>query len=86
MKAFIQFKAPGSLPDYTPPEEEAGNVMERLEYHQQRAREELDRAYRAEHSAAANAHMRLASLHMQQLKRDDERCGGTDCERPARFG
>jgi hypothetical protein len=47
-------------------------------YHQQRAREELDRAYRAEHSAASQAHMRLAGLHMEQLKREDGR-GGDAC-------
>ena len=43
-----------------------------LEYHQQRARAEMDRAYRAEHHAVAEAHMRLAGLHMERLKRQDE--------------
>jgi hypothetical protein len=48
-----------------------------LEYHQQRARAEMDRAYRAEHKVAAEAHMRLAGLHMERLKRQDELCHGS---------
>ncbi len=47
-----------------------------LEYHQQRAREELDRGYRSEHRRVADAHMRLAALHMARLKRQDEKCNG----------
>jgi hypothetical protein len=38
------------------------------EYHTERARVELDQAYRAESSAAAEAHMKLSSLHMQRLQ------------------
>jgi len=38
------------------------------EYHTERAREELDSAYRAESSVAADAHMKLSSLHMQRLQ------------------
>jgi hypothetical protein len=41
------------------------------EYHEQRARTEMDQAYRSDHNAAAEAHMRLASLHMERLKRQD---------------
>ncbi|MEA3002866.1 MAG: hypothetical protein QOH81_1654 [Sphingomonadales bacterium] len=39
---------------------------ERL-YHQDRARAELDWAYRAEGRAAATAHLLLSSLHMRRL-------------------
>ncbi len=48
-----------------------------LEYHQQRALAELDQAYRAERGAAADAHMVLASLHMERIKQQDELCGGS---------
>ena len=48
-----------------------------LEYHQQRARAEMDQAYRAVHNSAAEAHMRLAGLHMERLKRVDETCSGS---------
>ncbi len=37
------------------------------EYHTRRAQEEFDRAYRTNSKAAAEAHMRLSSLHMQRL-------------------
>ena len=52
-------------------------LVDDLSYHQQRARDELDWAYRARNAAAADAHMRLAGLHMQQLKGEDELCGGS---------
>ena len=48
------------------------------EYHVERARAELDLAYRADKAAAADAHLRLSSLHMKCLQRDDERCNGSD--------
>lgn len=38
------------------------------EYHMERARSELDCAYRAEAQRAAEAHLRLSALHMEQLK------------------
>jgi hypothetical protein len=50
---------------------------EDLEYHQQRAMAELDQAYRAERQVAAEAHMVLASLHMERIKQQDESCGGS---------
>ena len=37
-----------------------------LDYHLQRARHERDVAYRSEVSLAADAHMRLSVLHMEQ--------------------
>lgn len=46
------------------------------EYHVERAGVELDLAYRAVRPEAADAHLRLSSLHMKCLQRDDERCGG----------
>jgi len=36
-------------------------------YHRERARTELDAAYRAPHRAAAEAHMRLSAMHMKRL-------------------
>jgi hypothetical protein len=47
------------------------------DYHQSRARTEMDLAYRATSAPAAEAHMILAGLHMQELKREDERCAGS---------
>ncbi len=38
------------------------------EYHQQRAQAELDWAYRAENSRAAEAHMRLSGMHMERMR------------------
>ena len=38
------------------------------EYHVQRARAELDWAYRAERREAAEAHLRLSALHMQRVR------------------
>jgi hypothetical protein len=51
-------------------------TQEDREYHVERARAELDLAYRADKSAAADAHMRLSSLHMKCLQREDESCDG----------
>ena len=48
-----------------------------LTYHRERVQAELDWAYRAAPKAAADAHLRLAALHMQQLKRVDELCDGS---------
>jgi hypothetical protein len=38
------------------------------DYHTRRAREELDRAYRADGWTALSAHFRLSSLHMQRVR------------------
>ena len=38
------------------------------QYHIERARAELDLAYRAEQRAAADAHMRLSALHMERAR------------------
>jgi hypothetical protein len=38
------------------------------EYHLQRARAELDVAYRAERENVAQVHMRLSALHMERLR------------------
>ena len=43
------------------------------DYHMDRARTELDRAYRADTRAAARAHFGLASLHMKCLREADGR-------------
>ena len=48
-----------------------------LDYHRERARAELDCAYRSVHQAAADAHMRLASLHMKCVQSGDEDCEGS---------
>jgi len=37
------------------------------EHHRERVRAELDLAYRADSTAAANAHLRLSALHMRRL-------------------
>lgn len=44
------------------------NHLDDREYHTQRARIELDMAYRAERSEVANAHLRLSSLHMERAR------------------
>lgn len=36
------------------------------DYHNARARDELDCSYRATHRAAADAHMQLSALHMKR--------------------
>ena len=46
--------------------------MSDQEYHTQRARAELDMAYRAEKSVVAEAHLRLSSLHMQRARMADQ--------------
>ena len=46
-------------------------------YHIERARRELDLAYRAEQDVVAEAHMKLSALHMARLKQVDERCSGS---------
>jgi hypothetical protein len=48
-----------------------------VDYHVERARAELDSAYRAQHRAAAEAHMRLSALHMGRVKQLDETCSGS---------
>ena len=47
------------------------------EYHRQRAQAELDWAYRAEHRQAAEAHMRLAGMHMERLRELKERASAS---------
>ena len=51
------------------------------DYHTRRAREELDRAYRADGWTAMSAHFRLSSLHMQKARK---RSGPTILARIAR--
>ncbi|HEX8226038.1 MAG TPA: hypothetical protein VF605_19700 [Allosphingosinicella sp.] len=51
--------------------------QEDIEYHAQRARAELDQAHSAKDQAAAEAHMRLSSLHMKRVQSADEECGGS---------
>ena len=46
-------------------------------YHMKRACWELDRASEANRPDVAEAHRRLAALHMDRLRMLDERCGGT---------
>ncbi|HEY0012937.1 MAG TPA: hypothetical protein VGB79_08810 [Allosphingosinicella sp.] len=50
--------------------------IEDKDYHMERARSELDWAYRPERETVAEAHLRLSSLHMQRLRDLDESCGG----------
>ena len=45
-----------------------GSGTDDADYHVTRARVELDQAYRAEPRAAAEAHMRLYSLHMERAR------------------
>jgi hypothetical protein len=42
--------------------------MQEHESHVRRAREELDRSYRAEGDWAASAHLRLAGLHLARAR------------------
>jgi hypothetical protein len=51
------------------------------DFHTRRAREELDRAYRADGWTAMSAHFRLSSLHMQKVR---ERSGPAILARIAR--
>jgi hypothetical protein len=53
--------------------------MRDVGYHVERAREELDRAYRASDQRVAAAHLKLSALHMSQVKHADEACGGSAC-------
>ena len=46
------------------------------DYHIDRARAELDWAYRADRDVAAQAHLRLSALHLRRLRDLDESCGG----------
>jgi hypothetical protein len=43
------------------------------QYHADRARAELDQAYRADHAAVVEAHMRLSALHMDRLRAYEDR-------------
>jgi hypothetical protein len=52
------------------------------EYHVERARAEMDLAYRADSRPSADAHMKLAALHMARAKELDERCNGSGCREP----
>jgi hypothetical protein len=53
------------------------------EYHTERAREELDSAYKAENTAAAEAHLKLSSLHMQRLQAlGEDGASGNDNSHP----
>jgi hypothetical protein len=47
------------------------------QYHTERARTELDMAYRAERSDVASAHLMLSSLHMQRARGAAEPTAGT---------
>ena len=42
------------------------NGDQERDYHNARARDELDWSYRATHRAAADAHMQLSALHMKR--------------------
>lgn len=44
------------------------NVFEKLEYHRERAREELDLALAAQCNVAAEAHYRLSGLHLMTAR------------------
>ena len=46
-------------------------------YHIERARREMDLAYKAEKRAVMEAHMKLSALHMGRLKQSDEYCSGS---------
>ncbi|HEX8669025.1 MAG TPA: hypothetical protein VF727_11720 [Allosphingosinicella sp.] len=46
-------------------------------YHMQRVRAELDSAYRSDREDAAQAHMRLAALHMERLRQLDTGSDGS---------
>lgn len=49
-------------------------------YHLGRAQAEMDLGYRAEHRAAAAAHLRLSALHMSRIKDLDETCEGASAK------
>ncbi len=48
-----------------------------LAYHRARAQAELDLAYRSDRAEVAAVHMKLAALHMERLKHQDELCSGS---------
>ncbi len=52
-----------------------------MDYHWQRAQTEQDQAQRATSPAVAEAHRRLAALHVERIKLLDENCGGSDVRR-----
>jgi hypothetical protein len=52
------------------------------EYHVERARAEMDFAYRADSRASADAHMKLAGLHMARAKELDGSCDGSGFDQP----
>ena len=60
---------------------EAIMAQDDLEYHVERARVELDLAYKAKGQSAADAHMRLASLHMKCVGRTDNVCDDSGVSR-----
>ena len=51
-------------------------------YHLDRARVEMDMAYRATARSAAAAHMKLSSLHIGRIKELDDACDGSAVRRP----
>ena len=53
------------------------------EHHRERVRAELDLAYRADSTAAANAHLRLSALHMRRLAEIDDDGAGEPVPRAA---
>ena len=55
-------------PRFTKSAEGAMQQESDRDYHTRRAREELDRAYRADRWTAMSAHFRLSSLHMQKVR------------------
>lgn len=52
---------------------------EDMSYHLERARAELDLAYRSPHALAAEAHMKLSALHMRRIKQGDGVRQGAGC-------
>jgi hypothetical protein len=51
-------------------------MNEQTVYHQERARVELDLSNRADHRAAAEAHLRLAGLHLQRARASADEFAG----------
>lgn len=62
-------------------------MSDELEYHTNRARQELDLGYRSDSNRAATAHLRLASLHMSKIEArkvaGNDSFGSTADNRPA---
>jgi hypothetical protein len=48
-----------------------------FDYHRERAQKEMDLAYRSDQQVVVEAHMKLAALHMDRMKQEDESCGGS---------